>query len=271
MPTVAPRRGDRAARDTIMPAARPLFATPVEPAAAPALTRRGVVAGGDLPVGGDGGAAGGGAAVGAVEPDGARRVAPPRTLLAAIAAGEAPAVAVDRAGVASERPLAARAARGGAPAEYVAPTVAAAETLGRLPGGRTPRGSFTLDRGCRSSRRRCPRSGRRRRRWPWPSTRRQAAPGTPLWGAMPPLIAVVAVGGGERGAGVATTAAPAAGAIATATSGGCARTVAGGGAAGARGRDGAHATPSVARRRSAASGSEASDGDRASRCAGDDA
>ena len=188
MPTVSPAAATPA-RDTIMPAARPLFATPAEPAAAPALTQEEWSLVATFP------SAATALQLAAVRqstqwsPAARAAVAPPRTMLAAIAAGEAPAVAVDCAARRSARPVAAHAARGGAPAEYVAPIVAAAETVGRLPGGWTPRGSFTWTR--------LPEfSSAMSEEWTAPASvtvaehTRQAAPGTPLWGAMPPLVAV---------------------------------------------------------------------------------
>ena len=185
MPALAPA-AQPAASDTIMPAPRALFATPP---ATPSLTAEEWSLVATFP-----------SAATAVQLAAARQaapwsgttsratIAPERTLLSAIATGATPGVQT----VASARPIVARTTTSGAPAQRSAPmeyvAVAPSETQGRLPTGRTPRGSFT---------------------WPkladYASTRgewtasaavavaeqtKQAAPGTPLWGVLPSLVAV---------------------------------------------------------------------------------
>jgi hypothetical protein len=188
MPTVAP-----AATETIMPAPRPLFATPLA-TTAPAFTAEEWSLVATFP-----------SASTAVQLAAARQAAswsgasarataaPERTWLSALAAGEAPAGASARGFVAGERAAAApsvtaAARRGGAPAEFVAPTVTPADAQARLPGGRTPRGSFTWPRLADYT----PALAE----WTEPAAiavaeqAKQAAPGTPLWGVMAPLVAV---------------------------------------------------------------------------------
>ena len=105
------------------------------------------------------------------------------------------------------------------------------ETQGRLPGGRTPRGSFTWPKLAESS--------PARAEWTAPAAvavaeqTQQAAPGTPLWGALPPLIAVSpSLAASAAPAGATTSARRAGGRDATATPRGDALgTDAGGGAA----------------------------------------
>ncbi|MGZ3428112.1 MAG: hypothetical protein ACXVCV_15760, partial [Polyangia bacterium] len=185
MPTVAPA-AEPAARETIMPAPRPLFVA--EPAAAPAssaLTSEEWSLVATFP-----------SAATAMQLASARQSgqwsersapaaeAPLRTLLSGIAPTTA---ANERVAAEAGRATSAIAARGGAPAVFVAPTVAAAETQGRLPGGRTPRGSFIWPKLAESP---------VRAEWTASATvaaaerAQQAVPGTPLWGSLPPLIAV---------------------------------------------------------------------------------
>ncbi|HEX9105274.1 MAG TPA: hypothetical protein VF997_23850, partial [Polyangia bacterium] len=161
MPTVA--ASAPATSDTIMPAARPLFATQAA-SVAPSLTAEewSIVA--TFP-----------SAATAVQLAAARQArqwtAPERTLLSAVSAGDAEARA-----------------RSGAPAELVAPTMAPTDTPARLPGGRTPRGSFTWPQLADYA--------PSRAEWTAPvavtfaEQAKQAAPGTPLWGALLQLSVV---------------------------------------------------------------------------------
>ena len=195
MPTLTPAGGARRARyDHAGAAAAVRDASAVARGAD--ADGRGVVAGRDVPVGGDGGAAGDRASVGAVERAAARD--------GARGGGADAHDAGERSRRRGRRPHAPRsgAARGGAPSEYVAPTVAPTETQGRLPGGRTPRGSFTWPKLADYV--------PSRAEWTAPvavalaEQTKQAAPGTPLWGALPALIAVSpslaasGFGGGDR-------------------------------------------------------------------------
>ncbi len=202
MQTVA---ADAPARDTIMPAPQPLFATRVEAAASSSLTAEEWSLVATFP-----------SAATAVQLAAARQsaqwsevaagarvaAAPVRTLLSAIAVSPA-AAAAEPAAIAHQQSVAAIAGRGGAPAEYVVPSMAAG-TPARLPGGRTPRGSFTWPKLAEPS--------PARAEWAAPAAvaaeyAKQAAPGTPLWGAMPaPILVAPSLAASTRRA-VGTTAA----------------------------------------------------------------
>ena len=177
MPTVAPAGG--AAGAAIRSCRRRGRCSPRPRARGAGAERRGVVAGGHVPVGGDGGAAGGGA-----QRRSGGGVAAPATTL--------------------RRRWRRRARARRAPGRVAAARRSAGRVRGAVADGvgrRRPSRSGCRAGACRaaaspgrswpSRRRRAP-SGPRRRRPPSPSSRQaaQAAPGMPLWGALPRLETV---------------------------------------------------------------------------------
>lgn len=204
---------EAAARETIMPAARPLFAPPpAEPRALsaeewslvatfpsaatavqmvtarqaaqwqPAETARTLLV---------------------VGPDGPRATA--TTVVTTPAAANEPIRAVERRAPAMQRAAVSL--------EYVAPSASAPgatrdarATATRLPDGRAPRGSFTWPRLAEFA----PATAD----WSAPATvtaaehAKQAAPGAPLWGALPPLVSIapqLATAASDEGVRAATT------------------------------------------------------------------